>query len=304
MGEVALKVIPAWAADHDPRRLAQLRREAERGARLVSPSLLPTYDFGEADGLVFLAMPLVVGCSLGAVLDHRREILSGSPPPPGSHRLSAAHETTYIRTVTGLIARVARAVAAAHAARVVHRDIKPMNILVSRDIELDQGGSVGKGAQAGPNAGASEDFWGLDESCVYLCDFGLARDLDVATPVQLRDGAGSPLYMAPERLRKQPADEVRCDVYALGVTLFEALTLAPPIEVPPELPRLMWAEYLATAVPQRAGELCPALPRDLEEVIHRAMSRNPEHRHPTAAHLADDLQAVLARGVHARDPGR
>jgi serine/threonine-protein kinase len=109
--------------------------------------------------------------------------------------------------------------------------------------------------------------------------------------------------MAPERLRKQPADEVRCDVYALGVTLFEALTLAPPVEVPPELPRIMWAEYLATTAPQRAGELCPALPRDLEDVVHRAMSRDPEHRHPTAAHLADDLQAVLARGAHALNPG-
>jgi serine/threonine-protein kinase len=282
-GEVALKVLPLAASGHDPRRLAQLRREAERGSRLADPALLPTYDFGEVDGLVYLAMPLVVGCTLGAILDQRRERLAlagglrheDGPPTDETvrrHRLADAPEPAYVRAVVGLLARVGRAVAAAHAARVAHRDIKPTNILVAHD--LDPSGS-------GPG--------------VYLCDFGLARDLDVATPVQLRDGAGSPLYMAPERLLKRPADEFRGDVYALGVTLFESLTLEAPVEVPPDLPRSLWSQFLADTAPRRLRELRPDLPAALEAVTRRAMARDPSQRHPTAARFAVDLERFLGR---------
>ncbi|MFO0951084.1 MAG: serine/threonine-protein kinase [Isosphaeraceae bacterium] len=284
--EVALKLLPASSSTQDPRRLAQLRREAERGSRLVSPALLPTYEFGEADGLVFLAMPLVVGCSLGAVLDHRREFIAGGDPPPGAHRLATAPSPVYDRTITALMARVARAVSAAHASRVVHRDIKPMNILVRRDLTLLP---PHRGNEPAPGDPASKD------AGVFLCDFGLGRDLDVATPRQLRDGAGSPLYMAPERLRKQPADEVRCDVFALGVTLFEALTLTPPVEVPPEMPQPRWAAFLAAARPRRLRQLRRELPLALEDVVHRAMARDPYERHASAGHLADELDGVVDR---------
>jgi serine/threonine-protein kinase len=264
--EVALKVLPASACD--PRRRAQLRHEAERGARMVGPSLLPTYEFGEADGAAFMAMPLVVGCTLAEVLSQRRGWRDGLAPL-GAHRLAVAPERSYTRDVVALVARVARAAADAHRAQVVHRDIKPGNILVRRD----------------HTAG------------VYLCDFGLARDLDVATPRQLCDGAGSPLYMAPERLLRRPADEVRGDVYALGATLFEALTLAPPVEVPDELPRSLWPGFLAAASPRRPSALWPAIPAGLESSILRALARDPARRYPTADHLADDLERFLADSV-------
>src|SRR5262249_40814067 len=184
--------------------------------------------------------------------------------------LAAAPEPAYVRTVAALLARVGRAVAAAHAARVVHRDIKPTNILIRRESD--------------PVAG------------VYLCDCGLGRDLDVATPRQLRDGAGSPLYMAPERLMLRPADEYRCDVFSLGVTLFEALTLAPPVEVPPDLPQPLWAGFLAAAAPRRARALRPDLPPALEAITERAMDRDPSLRHPPAAGLAEALERFLAGG--------
>ena len=236
----------APASARDPRRRAQLRHEAERGTRLVGPSLLTTYEFGEADGAVFMAMPLVVGCTLAEVLAQRRAYRDGRSAH-GAHRLAVADDRSYARDVVALLARVARAAAGAHAGRVVHRDIKPGNILVRRD----------------------------HAEGVYLCDFGLARDLDVATPGQLRDGAGSPLYMAPERLLKRPADEVRGDVYALGVTLFEALTLAPPVEVPDDLPPPLWARSSPPPSPRRPSSLWPAIPSALESTILRSISRDP-----------------------------
>ncbi|MCA1686138.1 MAG: serine/threonine protein kinase [Planctomycetia bacterium] len=270
--QVALKVLPA--SQRDPKRRAQLRHEAERGTRLSGPSLLPTYDFGEADGAVFMAMPLVVGCTLAEVLTQRRADFGGRDPL-GAHRLAVADDRSYTRDVVGLIARVARAAGMAHDERVAHRDIKPGNILVR---------------------------WDHAEG-VFLCDFGLARDLDVATPRQLRDGAGSPQYMAPERLLRRPADEVSGDVFALGVTLFEALTLRPPVDVPDGLPRPFWAEFLATASPRRPSSLWPSIPTALEATALRAMSRDPARRHPTADHFAGDLERFLSdAGRRARRP--
>jgi eukaryotic-like serine/threonine-protein kinase len=264
--EVALKVLPPSASARDPRRRAQLRHEAERGARLASPSLLPTYEFGEVEGAVFMAMPLVIGCSLAAIIEQRRAIRSGRRVA-GAHRLAHEPEALYTVDAVALIALVARAAADAHEGRVVHRDIKPANILVRRN----------------------------HAEGVFLCDFGLARDLDVATPSQLRDGAGSPLYMAPERLMKRTANEIGGDVYALGATLFEALTLAPLFEVPPQMPASMYAHFLASAEPRKPSAVWPSIPSALEAAIVQSTARDPSQRHPTADHFADDLDHFLAK---------
>jgi len=206
-------------------------------------------------------MPLIAGCSLAAVLEQRRSLRAGSATP-AAHPLAVSRDPCYSWTMIELFARVARGVAAAHAAHVVHRDIKPGNIL------LDHG------------------------SGVYLCDFGLGRDLDVATPYQLIDGAGSPLYMAPERLLRQPADEIRCDVYSLAISLGEALTLTPPFTIPETVPRDQWPAFLASAKPKRLGVFRPEL-ASLEPTLLRASAKNPAERHPTAAHLADALERFL-----------
>ena len=273
-GEVALKVLAASASRRDPRRRVQLRREAERGARLAVPSLLPAYEFGEDDGAAFMAMPLVDGCTLASVVVQRRNLRAGWPPPEGGfHRLAAAGVAAYTRAVVGLVARVARAAGGAHDGRVAHRDIKPGNVLIDRSFNP---------GRPGRDAG------------VYLCDFGLGRDLDVATPVQLRDGAGSPLYMAPERLLRRAADEVRADVYSLGVTLCEALTLATPRAVPDGLPRAAWMAYLAAVEPRRPSALWPSIPFALEAAIHKATARNPARRYQSAARFAEALEAYLA----------
>jgi serine/threonine-protein kinase len=128
---------------------------------------------------------------------------------------------------------------------------------------------------------------------VYHRDFGLARDLDVAKPHQLRDGAGSPLYMAPERLLRHAADEVRCDVYALGITLCEILTLEQPFSVPRSLKREHWPTFLATADPMHPRTMRPDLSPSLERAILRATARNPSYRYGAAAKLAEDLERFL-----------
>jgi eukaryotic-like serine/threonine-protein kinase len=271
--EVALKVLSIASSDH--RRRAQLRREAERGARLDDPALLRIHEFGEADGMLFMAMPLVEGCTLANIISERRQVRAGRSSSD-AHRLALSTEADYTLGVLDLLARIARAVAGAHAAGIAHRDIKPSNILI-------EGGRLGG---------------------VYLCDFGLARDLDVATPAQLRDGAGSPLYMAPERLLRQPADEIRGDIYALGVTLFESLLLVPPLSVPPDLPRALWTTHLTTTAPLAPSDLWPKIPPRLEAVMLRATARDPARRYATAIQLAFDLERLAHPKVAARKGSR
>jgi len=159
---------------------------------------------------------------------------------------------------------------------VVHRDIKPANIL------LDSRRRLG----------------------VYLCDLGLGRDLEFATPQQMRDGAGTPMYMAPERLLKEPADEILCDLYSLGATLFEFVTLRRPFEPPDGLPMGCLPVYLASTLPRRPRTLNPRVPADLEALILKAMARDPRHRFQSAEEFAAALD-TLARALHwpAPPPG-
>ena len=271
--EVALKLLPPWLA-RDPRRLAQFRREAERRARLAVPSVLPTIELGEANGIRFMAMPLVDGCTLGQVIDWRREAMGREPTryrerrDEARHQLACATEREYLRGVIQVIIAIARTLDHVHAARVAHRDVKPENILL--DLRPDR------------------------EHDVFLCDFGLSRDLDIATVEQLRDGAGTPMYMPPERLLQYEADEIRGDIYGLGATLYEAVTLALPIRLPESVPWVAWASYLATTLPDPPRVVQPDLPEALESIILRAMAHDPRQRHASAAALADDLVRFLA----------
>jgi serine/threonine-protein kinase len=169
--------------------------------------------------------------------------------------------------MTRILARATRALARAHSQQIAHRDIKPANILLA---------TQGRGG-------------------VYLCDFGLGRDLEVATSEQMRDGAGTPMYMAPERLLRIAADEIRCDIYSMGVTLFEALTLARPFVVPPHVTLAMLAAYLVGASPRAPGDVHPEFPEEHAAVIQKAMARDPNRRYRSAEELAGDLDR-LGRG--------
>jgi serine/threonine-protein kinase len=272
---VALKVLrfdQAHRADGRDR----FRREAEIARRLRGPGILPVEDFGEVHGSLFMVMPLVDGATLADVIAQRRDRASRPEAPPDHNHdprgrgwwADLANDDS-IAAMVRVVARVARALASAHAQRLVHRDVKPANILLDRK---------------------AEDH-------VFLADFGLGRDLDDHTP-RPPEASGTPLYMAPEKLARQAqvADEVRCDIYSLGVTLFEAVTLHHPTPVPQALPRSCVPSYLAGIAPCRPRALCPSLSPALEAIILRTMHREPSQRYANAAALANDLESVLRHG--------
>ena len=266
----ALKVLKPSLA-RDPARMAQFRREAERGGRFDGPSLLPVFELGSTNGYHYMAMPYVEGVSLREIIRARAAHVAGRPVEE-LHRLVTLDEPDYFRTMGRLLLKAVEAMARVHAHRVAHRDIKPANILIDH---------------------------GRPET-VYFCDFGLGRDLEIATPEQMRDGAGTPMYMAPERLLRATADEIRCDIYSMGVTIFEALTLVRPFRVPDYVSLPALPAYLAGAVARRPSEVRRGFPPDLEATILRAMNRLPARRQESADQLAAELRQALDRWAHTR----
>ncbi len=267
---VAIKILNPCLA-HNPVRLAQFRREAERGIRLAGPSLLTIYELSSIDGYHFMAMPYVEGITMRDVIRCRAARLAGEPTQ-AVHPLVGRGEPDYLLAMTRILAEATRALARAHEQRIAHRDIKPANILL--------------------------DSRRPDR--VYLCDFGLGRDLEIATTEQMRNGAGTPMYMAPERLLRVTADEVRCDVYSMGVTIFEALTLERPFRVPDHVTLPCLSAYLSTAPPRRPSDVRPGFPPEHEAVILKAMARDPADRYASARQLADDLEQIGIRWTFRR----
>ena len=140
-----------------------------------------------------MTMPFVEGTALRDIIKWRLSYIAGEETEH-LHSFVRMEEPEYQGNGV-VLAEASRALARAHDQRIAHRDVKPANLL------LDNHRTGG----------------------VFLCDFGLGRDLDVATSEQMRDGAGTPIYMAPERLLMFTADEIKCDIYSMGVTLFECL---------------------------------------------------------------------------------
>jgi eukaryotic-like serine/threonine-protein kinase len=260
---VALKILKPELA-HNPTRMAQFRREAQRGLRLTGRSLLAAYELSEIDGFHCMTMPFILGTALRDVIKWRISYLSGEETEH-NHPFVGMEQAEYRRAIAAALAEAASALAMAHQRRIAHRDIKPANLLLEN----------------------------RPDGRVYLCDFGLGRDLDVATCEQMRDGAGTPIYMAPERLLMFTADEIKCDIYSMGVTLFEALLLEKPFRVPAHVTGPSIAPYLATTAPKPVRRIEDDFPVELEEVITKAMARNPARRFESAGDLADSLQEFV-----------
>jgi serine/threonine protein kinase len=285
--EVAIKTIrPELLHFGDAR--ARFRREVSTVAKLSHPGIVPVYGSGEHEGVPWFAMEHVVGASLGRVL---AEIPRGDPSRLSGQDLRAAlaraagrddigdselFAGTWIESALLLGREIAAALDHAHRARVLHRDVKPSNILL-----------------------------GLDGR-PRLFDFGLARAADEAGDVAVteltRTGAmvGSLPYMAPEQVRGEAVDR-RTDVYGLAATLIEFLTLEPPYTE--RTTEALRAAILA-AQPLRLPRRNRALPRDLVVVLGKALDADPARRYATPGDFARDLDAVLElRPITARPTG-
>jgi DNA-binding beta-propeller fold protein YncE/tRNA A-37 threonylcarbamoyl transferase component Bud32 len=250
--ERALKVVvPALSADAGFRE--RFRRESRLAAQVEHPNVVAVHDAGEERGRLYIAMRLVDGPDLGHLVQAR-----------GPLELGRAAQ---------VIGDVAAGLDAAHERGLVHRDVKPSNVLV---------GSSG-GAERG-----------------FLTDFGISRSVGTET-VLTSAGAflGSVDYVAPEQVEGQDVDG-RADVYALGGVLHFALTGRPPFQRDSDLAKLF---AHANADPPRARDALPELPPEVDHVIARAMAKRPGERYQSAGEMAADL-ANAAGGLRLAAPPR
>jgi YVTN family beta-propeller protein len=239
--EVALKLLPMALSD-DPEYQRRFQHESDAVARLREPHVVPIHDYGEIDGRLFVDMQLVDGPDLGELVER------GGPLSP--------------ERAVGLVAQIAEALDAAHANGVVHRDVKPGNVLVTAD-----------------------DF-------AYVTDFGIAHAVghNRSKPAMTGATLGTLDYMAPERFESHPVDP-RTDVYSLACILFECLTGEKPFPGD-DLPALMYA-HLYTA-PRRVSAVNPAVGTELDAVVAQGMAKNPADRYPSTGALAAAARAAIS----------
>jgi serine/threonine protein kinase/WD40 repeat protein len=317
---VAIKVLPSHAL-LDPRQLGRFQREARAAARLHHTNIVPVFGVGEENGLHYYVMQFIPGLGLDTVLNELRRLRlpHGKPAPtrgdaPGlttdgtrvisaadvargllSRDTKASHQgadaprspdvrstvqlpgqsggsalsgsgSQYWQSVARIGVQVADALAHAASQGVLHRDIKPSNLL------LDDTGNV------------------------WVTDFGLAKADDGDNLTHTGDVIGTLRYMAPERFNGQ--GDVRSDVYSLGLTLYELLTLRPAYDEPD---RNKLVKQVMHDEPPRPRKINLAVPRDLETVVLKAIARDPAHRYQTPAAMADDLKCFIdGRPITAR----
>ncbi len=304
--QVAIKLLPISGL-LSPGSVERFQREAKSAAKLHHSNIVPVFDVGEQQGLHYYAMQFIDGQSLAAILHnlrgtHRSTVIAEaaatsqsshaspqqlaqrilSPTDRSSDRADrhdasgepAARrqdfippsDASFFGSMAAIGLQVAEALTYAHRQGVLHRDIKPANLL------LDLQGTV------------------------WVTDFGLAKAEGSGELTQTGDLIGTLRYMAPEGLRG--ISDARSDVYGLGVTLYELLTLRPAFA---EDNRHELIERVAKTNPSSPRTLVPRLPRDLETIVLTAIAKDPAQRYASAEALAEDLQLFLAdRPIRAR----
>jgi WD40 repeat protein len=253
---VALKMILAGQLA-SPDDVERFHREAESAANLDHPNIVPIYEVGEHEGQHYFSMKLIEGGSLAQwIADYRLPIADLS-----------VHQQ---RDMAALLAIVGRAVHYAHQRGVLHRDLKPGNIL----LQADQS-AIGD----------------LRSALPFVTDFGLAQRAERDVP-HTRTGAvlGTPSYMPPEQARSEKVLTTAVDVYSLGAILYELLTGQPPFQAQTPLDIVL---QVLERDPQSLRQINPQIDRDLETICLKCLEKAPERRYDSAATLADDLRRWL-----------
>jgi hypothetical protein len=235
---VALKILPRYFAS-DPQFVGRFEQEAKVLARLLHPHILPVHDYGEADGYTYIVMPFVDSGTLA-------DLLHGG-------QLSLAQ-------IRSIIVQVGDALDYAHSQGVIHRDVKPSNILV------DQRGNC------------------------LLTDFGIAKMVEATVHFTRTGGlVGTPAYMSPEQITGEELDG-RSDIYSLGIVLYEMATGRPPYQA--ETPPAIFVKHLHDSLPPPRS-LNSSLPEAVERVILKSLAKRREDRYQTAADMVQALRLVI-----------
>jgi serine/threonine protein kinase len=246
--KVALKIL-APELSSDERFRQRFERESQIAASIDHPNIVPVYEAGDVEGLLYIAMRHVEGQDLRTLIQQR-----GALPPD---------------VALAIVGQVAAALDAAHARGLVHRDVKPGNILL-----------VGGDDDTPPH--------------VYLTDFGLTKRADSHSGLTVTGQfVGTIEYVAPEQIEGKDVD-ARTDGYALGCVLFEALTGTPPFHADQDA-AMLWAHL--TQPPPRASQQRPGLPTALDDVLVRAMAKSREERFATCRELVAAARAALSAGT-------
>jgi serine/threonine protein kinase len=306
---VALKVLP-FAATLDPKQLQRFKNEAQAAAQLHHTNIVPVFGTGQERGVHYYAMQFIDGQTLGSVIAARRAssppgrgnpagARPGGPPPEaeatGPYAATApagalstepaAPDPAFFRTAARLGIQAAEALEHAHQLGIVHRDIKPSNLLVETASPTSPPGGGGDGE-------------GLR---LWVTDFGLAHCQSQAGLTMTGDLVGTLRYMSPEQaLAQRVTIDHRTDVYSLGATLYELLTLEPAF---PGRDRQELLRQIAFEEPCRPRQHNRAVPAELETIVLKALEKNPADRYATAQELADDLKRFLKdEPIRARRP--
>src|SRR6184192_1726517 len=234
---VAIKLLDERHAQ-DEQFVERFRREAESAAGLSHPNVVSIYDRGEAEGTYYIVMEYLEGKTL-------KELLTSRGPTP-------------VRVAIDYTRQILSALEFAHKNGIVHRDIKPHNVVVAPDGRLK------------------------------VTDFGIARS-GASQMTEAGSIIGTAQYLSPEQARGSPVDQ-RSDLYSVGVVLYEMLTGQVPFtgDTPLEIAMKHLSE-----VPKPPSELRPEVPHDLDLVVLRALAKDPADRYPTAEQMDADLERVL-----------
>jgi WD40 repeat protein len=262
---VALKVLLSAAA-LDPRHVQRFEVEARTAAGLHHPNIVPVYATGSDQGIPYYAMQFIEGRDLARVIaglrrQRRKDGTEGDRRLPTVSSPLELPGPTFARAAAQLARQAADALECAHGHGVLHRDVKPSNLLID---------DIGR---------------------LWITDFGLARIRGSLELTRTGDALGTPRYMSPEQAvgRRSPLDG-RTDIYSLGATIYELLTLRPAFAGDDRLDVL---RRIAEEEPIAPRRIDPTIPVDLETIVVKAMAKEPSDRYATAADMADDLGRFL-----------